>query len=205
MAFIPVPDVAEVTIRFTYFSQVIVNTLYFNKTGGFSGSDLPDLATAVMNWWSTRMKGRITNQCALISVVARDISAESAPVSEVFPVSPIAGTVDNPGLPGNVCWTIQFKTGLAGRSYRGRNYIGALPENAVDGNQIQADDAAAFLAAYVALNSDINLTIAATHVVVSRYHNNAPRTTGVATAVESYGFVDFFLDSQRRRLTGRGT
>jgi hypothetical protein len=45
----------------------------------------------------------------------------------------------------------------------------------------------------------------AVHVVVSRYHLGAPRVTGIATPVITYLATDNNVDSQRRRLTGRGT
>jgi len=42
------------------------------------------------------------------------------------------------------------------------------------------------------------------HCVISRFNAGAPRTTGVATKVTSCVVVDPYVDSQRRRLTGRG-
>lgn len=205
MAFIPVPNVSQVTLKMSYFSQTIVNTLYFLKSGGFSGTDLADLANAAAQWWGDNMVSALSTDITLFAAEARDISTESGPVSEFFPVTPIPGTVASPGLPGNVAWTIQFKTGFAGRSFRGRNYISGIAETGASGNQIALSIAADIVAAYVVLNSDLNTVLAVQHVVVSRFTGGAPRTTGIATAVETYGYFDLFLDSQRRRLTGRGT
>jgi hypothetical protein len=42
-------------------------------------------------------------------------------------------------------------------------------------------------------------------VVVSRVADGIERTIGVATHVVNAQVTDMFIDSQRRRLTGRGT
>lgn len=41
-------------------------------------------------------------------------------------------------------------------------------------------------------------------VVVSRYLNNVPRTVGTSTLVLEASYRDRIVDSQRRRLPGRG-
>jgi len=41
-------------------------------------------------------------------------------------------------------------------------------------------------------------------VVVSRFHDNAPRTAGVVSFINAATVVDATVDSQRRRLPGRG-
>jgi len=52
-----------------------------------------------------------------------------------------------------------------------------------------------------------NLFIAsgATWVIVSRFLDKAPRTTGISRTVSSVILVNLVADSQRRRLPGRGT
>lgn len=205
MAFVPVPDAALVTVRYSLFAQTVVNSLWFGKTGGFSGTDLSELAEAVFDWAEARLIPIMSQDVELLSVEARDMSSASAPVVEFFPPASVPGAVGAASMPGGTAWTISFKTGLAGRSFRGRNYLFGFAEGDVTGNQISAAWAASALAAYVNLNADVNTAVAATHVVASRYSNGSPRVTGITTAVETYGFVDLFLDSQRRRLTGRGT
>jgi hypothetical protein len=44
-----------------------------------------------------------------------------------------------------------------------------------------------------------------TWVVVSRFSGGVERVTGVTTPVVQAAYHDLNLDSQRRRLTGRGT
>jgi hypothetical protein len=42
-------------------------------------------------------------------------------------------------------------------------------------------------------------------VIVSRIQDHVVLTTAVATPVVNASYTDLFIDSQRRRLTGRGT
>jgi hypothetical protein len=44
-----------------------------------------------------------------------------------------------------------------------------------------------------------------TLVIVSRQHNKVARTTAEVTPILTATVVDYNVDSQRRRLTGRGT
>ena len=86
---------------------------------------------------------------------------------------------------------------------RGRNYIVGLAEDVVSGNSVTPGFAAAVTAAYTAL---ITATGAGPWlwVVVSRYSNGAPRSQGLAQAVNAALLTDTNIDSQRRRLSGRG-
>ena len=70
------------------------------------------------------------------------------------------------------------------------------------GNQLNNTHRGGMIAAYAQLVSDIH-TGGNELVVCSRFHNKAPRTAGVGTEITRVN-VDINLDSQRRRLTGRG-
>jgi hypothetical protein len=96
--------------------------------------------------------------------------------------------------------TVTFLTGVAGRSYRGRNYIPALPSAA------GATDRTWTNAAVAAVNSayetfDLALPgVDSEHVVLSRANEGAPRVSGVATPVIGYR-ANVQMFTQRRRLT----
>jgi len=113
------------------------------------------------------------------------------------------GTLTSPSVPGNVTWCVKFLTGLTGRSYRGRNYIMGMTEDATVGNQMDAGRAAAFVANYEALLDLVDATDF-TWVVLSRVQNNVPLANAIGAPIINVGYTDLNLDSQRRRLTGRG-
>jgi hypothetical protein len=79
-----------------------------------------------------------------------------------------------------------------------------LTENDVAGNQLNSIVQAAFVAAYEELLDPAVITVGEWSVA-SRFTNNEPRTTGISAPVTAVQATDNIVDSQRRRLPGRGT
>lgn len=115
---------------------------------------------------------------------------------------PLAGTGGSVQLPNNVTLCIKWTTENRGRSFRGRTYHVGLTESQVTDNEVVAVAMGQFTTAYGALLTDL-ATAGWPLVIASRYANNQPRITGVATLVTGFS-IDPFIDSQRRRLPGRG-
>lgn len=204
MAFIPVADTVEVELFQFLHGQKIENTLGFRLAGGFGAGEVIDLWNNLLIWWSTSFSDQLSNQLTLRGSKITDLSTVSSPAYEFNAPTP------NPGgggagqaLPGNANLVVSFRTLARGRSYRGRNYVCGLPENLVDGNTVANSLVAALQAAYNGLRA-LPFDNPWEHVVISRFNAGAPRTTGVATKVTNAVVVDPYIDSQRRRLTGRG-
>jgi len=92
-----------------------------------------------------------------------------------------------------------LRTGIAGRSFRGRTYLAGLIASEVVNNQLDGGRALGMVSGLDQVRQDmaaLNFFL----VVVSRVHNGAPRVTGVATTVTSILAVDNRVDTQRRRL-----
>jgi len=112
-------------------------------------------------------------------------------------------------LPNNVAVTVSFRTGLSGRFARGRNYVSGLSEDAVVLNTVDSAVLADIQAGYEALQ-DVASDNTSTWVVVSRFSGvdgdgvPIPRVEGVTTPITAVIIVDSIIDSQRRRLPGRG-
>lgn len=205
MAFVPVPQVAEFRLNQRLFDQQLQNTLYGQYGADPDSTSLLITAQSLAGWWQANIAPELSVDHSLVEVSARLLTTENSAIASFQPATPIQGSVANPANPGNVALVASFRTGLAGRSFRGRNYIGGIPENATVGNEVSGTFRAAIAAAY-----DILITPGgpfggegAFWVVVSREANKLPRPTGVATRVLSV-IVNETLDSQRRRLTGRG-
>jgi len=115
--------------------------------------------------------------------------------------TPQTGYSASHALPNEVALCVTERTGLAGRSQRGRLYLGGIPLNATDGvdlNRLESahigtanSAAASFLAAMI--SDDV------TPVVTSYFHDKAPRALAQNTEIVSM-FVNGRLDSQRRRM-----
>jgi len=203
MAFVPVPNTVEVLINSLYFEQRCQNTLYFEREAAFSIADLENIAATVITEWKENNLPLVSNSLTLTSVIVRDLTTQFSPSIEQSTTSGNVGGQVSPGMPGNVTVTIKFLTALRGRAHRGRNYIVGLVENQCVGNTYDSGTAALHIAAYEELATTLNVAYDVDHVVVSRFLDGAQREEGETTIVTDYQ-IELFLDSQRRRLTGRG-
>jgi hypothetical protein len=193
-----------VELLYTQDNQQLENTLYFEGVAEWTAATLDQLALVMITWWVTNYGPNISSGLSFRGVKATSLESDTAPSIERAPATPQVGGNANPAMPQNVTAAIKFVTAQRGRSGRGRNYIAGLTEDNVTGNQLAVAAATAFENAYSAL-FDLTYPNDAQWVVVSRFEDNAPRTTGLTNAVIAATFVDLIIDSQRRRLPGRGT
>lgn len=204
MAFIPVPNTAMVELLYTWDGQQCENTMYFEGAAPWTDAQLTTLADMMNDWWIAELQTPTSNTVTFRGTKATSLESDTAPSVELAPPTLILGANNNPSLPNNVSIAIKFGTAGRGRSARGRNYIVGLTEEKVTGNQLDAAAAAIISDAYNSLR-DLEPPNSSQQVVVSRFTGGAPRTTGVTFPVTSATFTDLVIDSQRRRLPGRGT
>jgi hypothetical protein len=134
----------------------------------------------------------------LTSAQARDISVENGAYADYVPTSAVVGGNTSENLPNNVALVATHRTGLVGRSFRGRTYVGGFTESQSLGNVVNPSSFTAIQSAWNGFVTDMMATIG-TWVVISRFHNGAPRTTGVSQTIISSDFRDSVWDTQRRR------
>lgn len=211
MAFIPVPNAVEARLIFSDDGQQAVNTLYFDAGGAPSIDDLLTLADVLSTWWTTNMAPLLCDTLTLNEVICSDLSVQAGLQASVGAAS--SGTVTSEAAPNNVAACISFRSGFRGRSFRGRNYIAGVPNNAIGINTLTTDFISGAVGAYQNLleTGSAPLPGLYTWSVVSRFSGvdgvtgkPIPRTTGIFTHVNQVIFTDNIVDSQRRRLPGRG-
>lgn len=203
MAFIPVPNVVSVEFRQVLAAQQIENILYFQfGAGDPSESDMEVLLGILAGWAETELAPLLSTDLTWRELYATNLGTQTSPTA-TLPVS-FGGAAPGPALPNNVCWCVSFRTPVRGRSGRGRNYISGLLEADVTGNTLSLSKADEIVAAYDLLRGPL-ITPNWSWVIVSRYTDGAPRVTGLPITVSAVTYADRFVDSQRRRLTGRGS
>lgn len=203
MAFQPAPGIVEANVRMTLYGQEIENTLYFQTPGVPTGAEVQAVAGVVEDWYTENVLAVLSNNLVYRETYARSLATAAAPDWTANAHAGDVGGNVSPALPGNVAWTVKFLTGLTGRSYRGRNYVPGIAEADNSGNQISGALAALLVAGYgelIATAEDNDFT----WVVLSRVQNGVVLANAIGAPVVSVGFADLNLDSQRRRLTGRG-
>lgn len=204
MAFVPVPMTAQVDVVYLWNGQRVENTLYFRSTSDEPNeNNMNDLLVTLANLWVNGLMELLAETIVLILLEARSLHVQNGPVAS-FALSPgVPGSIAGEANPGNCAWTVTFATSLAGRSFRGRNYVAGIPQGSVAESTVSQTFADNVLAHYELVRT----TLPANEwqwCVVSRYTNGAPRVVGVATPITSVRYFDLTTDSQRRRLPGRG-
>jgi len=203
MPFIPVANCQQCELIYLWAGQTVETVLHYRTPSPATAGDQVVFAASMVNWYATKLQPLHHSSISLVDVKITDLSSASAPVTDFTTGLPLAGAGGADGLPNSVALVITKRTALRGRSYRGRIYHGGIGEGNCAGNQIVGAHVTALLTAYNFLKA---ITVGAatyTLCVLSRAHNNVPLTAGVLTDVVSLS-SDGFVDSQRRRLPGRG-
>jgi len=204
MSFVGNENVAEATVVHVQDNQLLVNTLYFFSTVPITEANLYALASGLGDIWENTFMPLKSSTVFLSEVNVIQLVPVPAPTAAWSPLTVVQGGDTNAASPNNVSLAISFRTGLSGRSYRGRNYWIGFTEPNVTNNQIDGTLVNSILAAYTLLIGVDAVASDWTWSVYSRYVNGVERETGTSTDVTSVGTTDSIVDSQRRRLPGRG-
>lgn len=210
MAFIPVPNTAQIRLEGRLDNQQTINDLYFFQDGGFTELELANLTANVFSWWNTSIVTLLNEGFSSLRASARDLTSPTG-LSFETALGAAAGSVTGEAAPNNVAPAVSFRTGLAGRSFRGRNYVPGISNSDVVGNNIDAGWRDDILTGYsLLLPGGTVLPAGFIWVVVSRFSGvdvdgaPVPRLEGIVTTITAVIFTDTIVDSQRRRLPGRG-
>jgi len=200
MAFQSVPETAEVVIRASHASKEIVNVLHARRSGGYNSTQLQDLVDAVGGAVDTAY-----NAVCNGNVVFNGCSSKGLELIndiEAFSSDPTgSGTQGTDPLPANVSFVTTLRSGLTGRSARGRIYAFPPGSDALDTtpNLFTSTYANAVIAMWVSVHGAIALA-GWQMVIVSRFTNLALRPTGVTFPVTDLEARNRLVDSSRGRL-----
>jgi hypothetical protein len=205
--FIPVPNTCLIEMVYSANGQIVENTFHVQKGSPFTGPQLNSLCDSFASWDTANWRANRVAGAVLTNIKGRALDAAIAPIGQAtiaagLPHVGIAGGVQQPN---NVTFALKLLTGLAGRSTRGRIYAVGMSASSVTAG---TNDITAALAnnMVTALNTLItNITALGYQLVVTSYRTGgAWRTTGVNYVITIAAYSDLHIDSQRRRLTGRG-
>lgn len=210
MPFVPVANVALAELRMTLESQDVENTLWFRFGSTPTAAMLTDLNNELLAWWIDAYAPLVSTAVSLREIVCTDQTSATGPQVSLPAPPGSDGTDSAPPLPNNVTLAVSFRTALRGRSFRGRNYIVGITEDSNTGSEVTGAYASAVSAAYEQLLSGGGVLGDEIWVVASRFSgvdvngHPIPRVAGISTPITSVVVVDLTIDSQRRRLPGRG-
>jgi hypothetical protein len=203
MPFIPATNCAKVDFLQTQTGQRISNTLWFQYTHPLTTTDLSDLADAMETWWTASMAPNLRGSLALQEIDVTDMSSQSGAKFVKIINPPVPGTVSGTDEPNHTAAAATFRTEKRGRSYRGRNYLGGIAVTKTTDSVTLLDAwVSAVISAFTAVTPALS-GLDAVWVVVSHYLNKVARSTAHAEPITAVS-MDTSIDSQRRRLKGRG-
>lgn len=176
----------------------VENVLHYSFSSTVTEEAIQEFLGEWKTVWETNLAPLISQSVNLIQIVGTDISSDTGPQVVFTDDLPQPGTaLESTTLPNNVTVTTKLLTTKRGRSYRGRVYHIGLVEGAVIGDSIGSTTRSALNAAWSALRL-FDMTAGVWVLsVLSRTQGN------ILTPVVSVG-GDLVVDSQRRRLLGRG-
>lgn len=203
MAFQPVPNTAKVAVVTTNGFSEYVNVFHFYRDGLWGQPELSGLLQVVATAWVNEIMTSIHSDIVFVRVEGRGLRAPDDVAAEFVLPTPSFGTRGGSLSPANVSFAVTHLTGLAGRSNRGRTFFVGLSESDTVGDLIVAARADALrngLGVVRQQAADAGWTM----VVVSRRANNVLLPVARTIPITGFRWRDRILDSQRRRLTGRG-
>jgi hypothetical protein len=201
--FVPVPGVMSASIRFILDSQLIENVLNFR----YDDASFPAASSEVWFILDTVFWPALYPSLSVDLVNSEtyfaDQSDAAGPVYTAPAFTHAAGGLASESMPNSIALCVSHRTANRGRSYRGRTFVPGLPESSVLHNTVIPAAVSSIVGAFEDMRAACDAA-GLPLVVVSRRHNNAPRVEGIATVVTACVTVDPTVDSQRRRLPGRG-
>ena len=202
MAFIPATNCVRVVVEGLLDGQELANVYHVDVGATVTTVIMNAIIDEFETWLTDELLPNVSEDYEVTAITARDLTTITGALIE-RPQDPfLAGGQAAGALPNNVALCTTWFTSLAGRSYRGRTYVAGLDETNVTLSRILSGTAAAFATVMVEL---VNMIAAIGYdlVVASFYTALAPRVSAVLTPIIAAG-VNTVMDSQRRRLPGRG-
>ena len=203
MPFVPIPNVCKFDFVQTWQGQQIMNSLYIQSATAWTVNTVQDQIIALDTWAKAHLLIDASNTLSLNKIIATDLTSQTGISIENAVAGGNSGAEAQTSVPNNVALCVKFVTGTRGRSYRGRWYLAGILASRVVDNRVTLSFAQSVADHFNALKSGAILE-GNTWVVASRITNGAPRTTGIATPVTGVS-CEILIDSQRRRLPGRGS
>lgn len=204
MPYVPVPNVCQADLFQLWDGQQVENVLHFQPAATLTPLMYTELATFLGSWWNSSMKAWMPTTIQLSSIKITDMTTQFSPVVNYSGGMPIVGTNVSPSLPNNCACVVTKRTLLRGRSFRGRIYVPGMIEGQVTNSQVSPGYISNFLVAYGVIRAFATTSTTWEMVVVSRKQGGVPLVVGEAHAVTSFT-CEGVIDSQRRRLPGRGS
>jgi hypothetical protein len=187
-------------INYTTSGKAQANVLNFFFAGGYAQADIDALASAVDAGVGADFLPVLAAGTNYVNTLVRGLTD---PIDLTATNNTNAGAGTNPGTvenPSNVAFCVTLRTGLTGRSARGRFYaLGSTQSDMAAQNLFKS----AYGDAVVAFLDDLNIATALLGwrlVILSRVAAGVARPVAIHNNVTDISYRNLVVDSQRGRL-----
>lgn|SRR5678809_1112 len=193
-----IPQWVRMVARLSHENNTMIVGLDWKPTsaGPYTTAQLGDLLVGAWNAFGTSFLACMTSQWTLAALEATDRSVVSGAYTSYSP-SPNIGTRSGDALPANCALVLSKRTGFTGRVNHGRLYLPGMN----DGDAAQSVVTNAYMLAANAFVANY-LGYAGPGTLPGDWA--FPSIKDLAMKVISSVIIDSVVDSQRRRLPGRG-
>lgn len=220
-----IANTIEVRLLWALAGNGAVNVLHATSSSAPVNQALANtLGAAIKSAFTANLAPMMNSGSGLVRVGVRDLRVEHA--AEFLDAgASVVGTGTGDSLPSQVALCMTLRTASAGKSFRGRVYLGGFTETQNDpaglGIVAASTNCVAFLTAVSSAMSGSGLVFAVASrpaerstVVKTTFHNDGTTTTrtitqsparaGGSTPVTSISSRNVAWETQRRRTNGRG-
>lgn len=190
-----IPDAFQITLQGVRAGQEVVNVFGYRRVGGINGAECLNAGISWRNNVLPSLLACLSSTYAGVSITVRNLTTAGGPEAVIPLIGPYTGTRGANAAPGNVAIVSSWYTANAVRAGRGRNYLSPLSESDLFSDFINTALVALIGAFANALINNLPIIGSNFAVITRKFH--------FANPVNGFR-IDTTLDSQRRRLTGRG-
>lgn len=205
--FQPVADTVEVSVQGSMDSQLIENKFYVHVGEAVTQAIVERLAELFADWATATMAAQLPSDWTFTRAVARDLTAEASFEAVNADGAGTAGGLSGGRMSNNSTLAIHRNTGFSGKKAKSRIYWPGISASSISGaDHISTASGAAMVSALNTLRSLVlaDTTATFTYGYVQRIVNGVKLAAGNFIEVTGHSLIDTILDSQRRRLPGRG-
>jgi hypothetical protein len=191
------PATGRVALTVDRDTRKYINTLHLARTDNatITAADLLNMANVVADWWQNSYRHAVKLQIVGEQVVATKQDPSDPLQTTVYINGP--GDYASGGIqPGDVTAAVSWRTGLAGRKYRGRFYDFGVPSDASNTNDTMTG---VYLALLTSVGQYLLNHLATAGLKAIVFHRSDNSYTSITSLI-----VDQLIDSMRNRLAGRG-
>jgi hypothetical protein len=201
------PHTARITLGYHKGTDVFNNVFYIEDTTDAIFTNPAATAGAIALEVGTHLLPVMFNDILFDAVTFEDV--RTIPFGGltigITPAQPGALTTTGP-MPNDVSLAIKKSTGNLGRAGRGRWYWPSVDPSALTSDNVYTSVFAnGVVSALSAFQTGVETSLSpATMGIVSYFLNKVLRASGLYQHITAWSVIDMIVDSQRRRLPGRG-